>query len=343
VKRFAICCFLCCAHLLNASETFAPPPEIEQKVLATANGRAITSFEVQKKMDQVFDERFPEYHEMPDARIEFYHYAWKEVLRDLIDRELILTDALEKSIPVPDGDIRQELEEVFGPNLYQTLEKNKISYDEAWAIVKNDILIRRMLYYRVNSKVAQQITPKVLTEAYHTLLSETPPKDIYSYKVLSATAKKETEFAQLEKIISSLNVPGFDSLEDLYDTLLLETALIKGAELNVSPNYEREDKQLSESHKTILAGLTDGKISAPCTQTSRAQKKQVLRIFYLEKHVKQEPPTFEQVQKELEQNVTNKLMDIESKKYMEKLHTQFHTEQIANADSPFEQNVPTTL
>ena len=61
---------------------------------------------------------------------------WKYVLQELIDKELILGDAEEKKVAITAGDVRQEMENMFGPNIIANLDKIGLSMDEALKIVR---------------------------------------------------------------------------------------------------------------------------------------------------------------------------------------------------------------
>src|SRR5262245_8170025 len=94
---------------------------INNRILAKVNGKAISAFDVMKKMDMLFYRQYPEYTAIPQARLQFYQVSWKRVLQELIDKELILADAEESKLQVSAGDIRQEMELLLGPNIHSSL------------------------------------------------------------------------------------------------------------------------------------------------------------------------------------------------------------------------------
>ena len=71
--------------------------------------------------------------------------SWKSALEEIIDKELILADAQESKIEVSSGDVRQEMERSFGPNIIANLDKAGISFEEASKIMQEEIIIRRMI------------------------------------------------------------------------------------------------------------------------------------------------------------------------------------------------------
>ena len=117
---------------------------INNRVLASVNGNVISVIDVKKKMDMIMYQSYPQYLGVAEARYEFYNSHWKEVLSDLIDRELMIADSEEKGFPISSGDVREELEEIFGPDVMFNLDNAGLTLDEAWQMVKADIIIRRM-------------------------------------------------------------------------------------------------------------------------------------------------------------------------------------------------------
>src|SRR5205085_3839907 len=90
---------------------------VNNRILAKVNGKALSVYDIMKKMDLLFYRAFPEYTSSTVARFQFYEMNWQAVLRDLIDKELIIADADENKVEVSSGDVRQEMETLFGPNI----------------------------------------------------------------------------------------------------------------------------------------------------------------------------------------------------------------------------------
>lgn len=313
----------------------APFDEIEHTVLATVNGKAITSFEVMKKMEEIFQAEFPEYADMDAMRAEFYRYNWKHILKELVEKELVLADAKEKKLPVSDGDIRQELEMAFGPNIYEQLDSKGLSFEEAWDYLRNEIMVRRMLQYRVNSKAVQKVTPKGMIALYQEYVEKNPPKDKLTYQVFSIRCKSKEDVKALEKIAKKVKWKDIKSMRDLYDTFLLETAALEEVNLNLSDPMETEASKLSKDYKEELDKITPGQIGNYVFQKSRTSNVDVFRVFALQKRETQTPPPFHELQKKLEDFLIQKEVTAENKVYIEKLRQQFPIKQVAESESPF--------
>lgn len=103
-------------------------------------------------MDMVLHQNYPQHAESVPARFQFYTSSWRSVFMEMVDMELILADAKDKEIKLTDGDVREEIENRFGPNVLQTLDGLRLSYDDAWKMIKNDLLMQRMVWFLFSRK-----------------------------------------------------------------------------------------------------------------------------------------------------------------------------------------------
>src|ERR1700738_2776124 len=117
---------------------------VNNRILAKINGKPISVVDVMKKMDLLFYKRYPQYTSIPAARFQFYQLHWQYVLNELIDKELVMADAADNKLPLTPGDIRQEMEEWFGPNIIVNLDQAGLTFDEAWKLVEEDLILQRM-------------------------------------------------------------------------------------------------------------------------------------------------------------------------------------------------------
>ena len=108
---------------------------VDNRILATVHGKAISALDLAKKMNLLFVQQFPEQTASAEARFQFYQVNWRQLLEDLIDKELILLDAKELKLPAAVGDVRQEMESLFGPDVVMTLSKVNLSYVEARQVI----------------------------------------------------------------------------------------------------------------------------------------------------------------------------------------------------------------
>lgn len=315
----------------NASDKI----HVNNRVLATVNGKPISVLDVMKKMDIVFYRHYPEYALIPAARFQFYDTNWKDVLQELIDKELILTDAEEKKIPLSNGDIRQEMEEIFGPDVIQNLDKAGVTYDDAWNSVKGDILIKRMLYYKVNSKAQAMVTPQVIKDAYEKFAKENVRPAEWSYYTISIRDENQQKAAESANILyeklKETQIP-VSELESQIQTWFANST----SKITVSTKYAHQEKDILEENRNILANLTVGTYSTPIPQKSRASNSIVYRLFFLEAMTPEGAVPFDQMKDKLKDFLTNKIINQETDLYLEKLRQHYGVDKSTAREIPEE-------
>jgi len=296
---------------------------INNRILAKVNGKAISVIDVMKKMDLLFYRQYPEYTSSIPARFQFYQVNWKHFLNELIDKELILADAEEKKLPVSSGDIRQEMESTFGPNIIGNLDKIGMSYEDANNIIKGEIIIRRMLYIRVNSQALRQITPQSLRGAYEQYAKENIKPEEWIYDVISVRhADSRTGQEIADTLCERLKEKPFDA-ESISELIKDKEFTDKAAAITLSSEYKHSEKEMSAFNKEALLKLSNNEYSAPVSQKSRADKAMVFRIFYLKEKTSAGALPFTQVENQLKDKLLDAAVEKESDKYITKLRGHF--------------------
>lgn len=302
---------------------------VNNQILTRINDKAISVMDLMKKLDILFYREFPQYTSSTVARFQFYQANWKTVFQELVDKELILADAEENKLPISNGDVRQEMEHLFGPNIIANLDKIGLSFDDAWKIVQGDIMLRRMMYLRVNSKAIRQVTPQNVLAAYDEHVKTIIQPDEWTYRVISIRSKDKNEGAIAANHIHQLATGQQTPIEQIVETFKKQLPDNKAA-VSISEEFHHVDKEVSENYKATLTPLTDGSYSLPVAQQSRADNSTVMRIFYLKKHTVGGPVPF----REAEGKVKDKLIEIaaakETQAYLNKLRKHFaiHLDQV---------------
>jgi len=98
------------------------------------------------------------------ARYQFYSSQWYPTLQQMIDHELMVTDAETRQVNVSDGEVREEIQTRFGPNVMESLDQLGITYDEAREMVHQDMIVQRIQWVRVSSKDHFSRNQKCLSE-----------------------------------------------------------------------------------------------------------------------------------------------------------------------------------
>lgn len=292
---------------------------VQNSILTKVNGKTISMMDVKKKMDLMFHQNYPQYEGNNQARFQFYEASWRHILMDMIDNELIISDALDKEIKLTDGEVREALEDRFGPSVMQTLDKIGVTYDEAWKMLKNEMIVQRMSWWFVQSRAMSSVTPQDIRQAYRLHLEKNPAYSDWTYRVISIKADKANDplSEEIHQVLADSGKPPEYLLEDLKK---LEAP---GISISVSNEYSASDKELSELHKTSLAFLQPGDYSKPSFQTSRIDKKTVYRIFYLIDKCDHPAQAFEDLAAQLRNELVQKAAGEESKNYVSKLRKHY--------------------
>lgn len=321
MKKIAL--FLIAATTLAANpfKDFSADPKIavQNAILAQVNGKTISMIDVKKKMDMAFHQSYPQLIDSNQARFQFYEASWRFVLMDLIDNELILSDATDKEVKVTDGEIREIMEERFGPNILHTLDKIGLTYEETWKMVKNEITVQRMKWWFVQSKAVTSVTPQDIRQAYRLYLKGNPPYSEWTYKVVSIRADKADDSLSEKayKILAESNQSPDEAKE------LLKGLEDQGVQISVSNEFSAKTQDLSEIHKASLETLSPRTYSKPSFQVSRTDKKTVYRIFYLIDKNDYPAPAFEALSQQLRNELIQKAIDQESAEYLGKLRKHY--------------------
>lgn len=308
---------------------------VDNRILAKVNGKAISVFDVMKKMDMLFFRQFPEYVSSNQARFQFYIMNWKRVLQDVIDKELIMADAEESKMKVSAGDVRQEMEHLFGPNVHASLDKAGISFDEAYKMIYSDIVLKRMLYLRANLKALKQVTPQVLRKAYEEYAKTNIKPAFWSYTIISARDKDPTKGAeaahQAHRLLTEEHIP----IKDLKEKMSQLASVAKSSTINISDELTVEEKELSPVNKEILSSLKPGNYSQPIAQKSRQDGTKVFRIFYLNDFTPERVLPFDEVASELKDKLLDEYSTKETDLYLKRLHKHFDLQETLNKEEDF--------
>jgi len=320
--------FLCVnpLHCLSSSKEMPSQIVIHNRILARINGKTISAYDVAKKMDVLFFSQFPEYSLFIDARYQFYQMNWRSVLEELINKELILADAQEHKIEISQGDTRQEIESVFGPNVHENLNKTGLSLDEATKLVQGDLIIRRMLNMRVNSKALRVITPFKVRQAYDLYIQDPINASLtkWNYRVITVKDRNLQKAQEISNKVYSLLIEQNIALEQLMASLKEKKILGRKSKVTISNDILNNEQELSETYKEILMGMDTGMISQPSLHKSRASQGSVYRIFYLKEKIPGSIPSFKEMDNKLKDKLLNEYADQETENYLKKLRQHYH-------------------
>lgn len=301
---------------------------INNRILARINGKPISTYDLMKKMDLSFFRQYPQYASFNHARHQFYEMSWKPALAEMIDKELILADAQESKIEVSSGDIRQEIETCFGPNVISNLDKAGFTFDEASKIMQEEIIIRRLMGGRVHVKAMRKITPGKIRLAYNEFIQD--PANArptqWSYRVITIKERNATKTEETANSTYRLLLEGV-SLDKLSDQLKERKILGRKGKVTVSNTIQHNEKELSKEYQVILSHMNTGMYSQPFSHKSRANNSIVYRILTVEEKIPGGVLSYKEMEPKLKEKLLDAEIDKETDNYLLKLRQHYHIRQ----------------
>ena len=295
---------------------------VQNRILTKINGKNISVLDVMKKMDVFLSTYYPEFMDSKTKRYQFYSTQWRQTLQQMIDHELMVIDATNRDVKVSDGEVREEIQTRFGPNVMQTLDSLGITSDEAREMVYQDMIVQRIQWVRVTSKILQKVTSQEVKKAYQKFLQENPAKEEWTYQFVTIRAADEAAAKELAVKLAALKEKSQQNLTVAADLFKAELPAESPVTLSVSQEFTLEDKAVSEAHRDVLSHMKPSEWSAPTAQLSR-DGTTVVRIFHLKDHTKTNPPAFATISNDLKNKLLNESAEQESKVYVANLHKRF--------------------
>ena len=283
--------------------------DVNNRVLFKINGKPISVMDVVHKMDLIFYRQYPHLTSSVMARYQFFTTAWKGMVESIIDDHLIMADAKEKEVVVSDGEVREEMESIFGPDVVVNLDKVGLKLSEAMELLKMEMTVQRMNIAMVRSKALMAATPKKMRALYEKKLEKNPPQERWTYNVISIRGEGHHDVAnQACQLINEKKL----SLEDVIKSFALSSV-----EISLSEDYTRKGSDIAVAHKAILQTLAMGACSAPVSQTN------VTRIFVLKEHDIDKPDPLYKVADSLKKELVESISAEYFAAYRDKLREKY--------------------
>lgn len=295
---------------------------VNNRILAKVHGKVISVIDVQKKLDVIFYRRFPEYASMPSMRYQFYQINWRPVLSDLIDKELILYDAKEAKIEVTRGDVRQEMEQLFGPNIVANLDQIGLNIEDAREMTEGDLRLRRMMGLRVNVKAQQRVGPAAVRKAYEEFAQSNKRPTEWVYQVISVRNADPVKGLAAATLLRDQLVSNKETIEQLAKDYQNIEGLDPFTKVSFSEEYRHTENDASEAYKDILQAMESNSYSQPIAQQSRAKDETIHRIFFLREMTPGGNIPFAQVEGALYDKLIGDAVIAETEAYLTRLRKQ---------------------
>ena len=317
--------FLCVAGLGFCESPAKQAIVIENRVLATVRDQVITVQDVVKKLDMLFYQNFPEHRASTEARFEFYKATWRKMLEDLVNRQLVLSWAEERQFTVTNGDIRQELEDIFGPNVMMNLYESGFSLHEVQEMIRADILMRRLLYFQVRLPVLAAISPSRVRALYETKVQQHCCEEILHWRTVTLKAKDgdcpkriaDSVFSMLDK--EHLSIP--EVAKKVPDTI----------EVTASEQFCSEKKEVAPNIYDLLSKLQQGSYSEPISFVSKQNAQKGWR-FYIVNSKEQVPISpLADTEGELRFELAQPEIEVKTKELFDELHKEYQVKQLISS------------
>jgi antitoxin component of RelBE/YafQ-DinJ toxin-antitoxin module len=291
---------------MNLDQNYPENVIINNRILLKFNGKAITIMDVVRKMDLLFYKQYANFASSATARYQFYTSGWRTVLGMVIDDCLIVADAEEKEVKVNDGEVREELERLFGPDVVINLDKMGMTLEEAVKLIKTELTVQRMTSMMVRSKAMADISPISVKKRYEKFLTENPTQDVWVYRLLSIRGPDHEHVAQeAHRLIQNQGIPFEQVINHLQQT--------EGAALTYSDTYRQKNKELSLAYRAVLGTLGVGATSSPISN------KNMSRLFCLQSVEQEKTPSFNDLAEEFKLELTQIAMEKYGAEYRAKL------------------------
>lgn len=148
---------------------------MRNRILVKINDQTISVLDLRKHMDLFLQKQYPDIFENPFAMVQFYQSNWKAVLAQMIDQELMLAEAAEKEVKIPDGELRETIISRFGPKIVTTLDRMGLTYEDAKKMIEKELIAQRMQWFQIHAKVQQKVQPSKIQGKYEEFYKKEPP------------------------------------------------------------------------------------------------------------------------------------------------------------------------
>ncbi|OGN61413.1 MAG: hypothetical protein A3F09_03435 [Chlamydiae bacterium RIFCSPHIGHO2_12_FULL_49_11] len=336
--------FLLFAGVATCAPNPTTPPPVQQHIeivvhnapLVKVYDRVFSVIDVKKRMDMTLLEKDPRSFEYAPARYQYYVNSWRQVLDDMVNEYLMLLDAKEMKIEIPEPNLKEEINKRFGPNVVATISRLGLTPKEASEFVKNEQLVKTIAWYKIWVKVFHDVTPSKLHESYVAYVKSNPPEEKWTYQVLTLKPSKADKLEEESKFLQNLvqTVKTKDLAELKVD---LETALPESS-VTVSSAITLSEKEIAPNIKGLLSSIGINMISSPILQVVKNSDVNACKVYRLLDHAKAVPPSFSTMKDQLE----NELLMQKSRKFQAeyvrylKEHFCFEELAISKAHADFE-------
>lgn len=290
---------------------------VNNRILLQIQDKPITVMDVVKKMDLYFYQQFPLLVNTAQARYEFYMMNFQPVLASLINDFLIVADAKEKEVETTDGDVREEMEKLFGPEVVKNIDAMHLSYEEAWELLKRELTVRKMTQAMVRSKAICEVYPKEMRVVYEDYTKANPSAKEWVYQILQIQGNEKEVVESMGAKVHAMLQEGAITLSQLPQKVEESAPQLK---IVISEEFVRGEKEISLLHKEALQFLTPlGGCSAPLVQVNKKEGGYSAKLFVLKEMREKNPQSFFEMEDKIQKEILQKATSRHTMTYVQKL------------------------
>lgn len=296
---------------------------VDNRVLTTVRDQIITVQDVVKKLDMLFYKNYPQYRSSPEARLEFYKMQWRQMVDDLVNRQLALSWAEERQFQVSHGDVREELEEMFGPDVMVNLYESGLSLHEVQEMIRADILLRRIIYAYVRLPILASITPRDVRTLYANKLKEASSQKVFCWKSITVKEKDTKECSrQVAEDVLNLFRKERLSLEGVREKIPAQF------EVTLSQEYRSSREEIAPHIFELLSPLQEGSFSDLVPFSSKQDEHRGWRFYTVLSIENKKLPPLAEIEEELRGEIAYPEIEKQTKAFFDELRRQYHVKQL---------------
>ncbi len=299
------------------SEPISSGLVIHNHILWNYRGSIITVMDVVKRLEQ-YGQNIKGFDKLEAAqKLEFYQQNWRGALQELMDQELIYQDAIDHNMIITDAEGRDQLVKMYGEKYITHIDQIGMTMKEALDMVKKEMLIQRMVYFRVHYQARNAITPSIVAQKYKELCQQQPETDIWSYQTL--TFKGPTQAAyELARQWKEKLVAGATPEE-------CKTLTQEGVTSTISRLNQQSSLNLNQKYLEVLQKIQEQSWSDPiCFKED--DKEGLVRLFFLKEKTHLALPAFSKIRQQIEDEIFQTAVAEENQRYIVKLRRQLEQE-----------------
>lgn len=298
---------------------------VDNRILAKVRDQVITVQDIVKKLDMIFYRQFPEYRSSAEARLQFYKTHWRSVVQDSVNRQLALLYAEEKKFEVSRGDTREELEELFGPNVMLNLYNAGLNLYDVEEMLKADIMMRRIIFFFIRSPVLASLTPEIVRSEYEKRLlkslEEQKGDEEITWRVYTAQGKNGRALSEeeVQSISLELSTKGTNQALEQYIASL-------DCDITISSPFTSSSTSMNPKIQEDLFSVSESSPTKPFLSSVRGTENQMQWKWYqlLERRSQpHEPVAFADLEAQLREEIAAPQIMEKTDRFFENLSSQY--------------------